>query len=72
MNIFFAEFIVYVGNTNSVSIYVEIKMKFEIRIQDIYKISKFADTWKSSNTYNLPNHVFLDFFFRYYYFISKY
>ena len=39
--------------------------KIKIWIKDIYELDDFIKTWKSSNIYHLPKHVFLCFFFIY-------
>jgi hypothetical protein len=58
--------IVHVENTNSVAIYLKIMSGIEIWIHDIYELDNFIKTWKSSNTYNLPNREFLKFFLTYF------
>ncbi len=66
-------FIVYVGNENSVDIFMEILRSIKIWIKDIYELDNFETPWKSSNIYSLPIRVFLMFLFNiFYYLIFKY
>ena len=62
-------FIAYVGNKNSVDIYLGIMRYIEIWIMDIYELNNFETTWKSSNIYSLPKQVFFNIF---HYSICKY
>ena len=65
--------IVHVENTNSADIYLEIMRHMEIWIKYIYELDNSKKTWKSSNIYNLPKHVFFTFHLNIFnYLICKY
>ena len=64
LNLFYP--IVPFGNTNSVYLYIEIMRYTKIWIKDIYELDNNKKTWKSSNIYHLPKHVFLCFFLTYF------
>ncbi len=56
-------FIAYVGNQNSVDIYIAIMGSIEIWIMDVYELNDFKPTWKSSNIYSLRKQAFFMFRF---------
>ena len=62
-------FIVYVGNENSVDIFMEIMRSIKIWIKDIYELDNLNKTCKSSNIYHLHKYVFLKFLFNIFYYL---